>query len=87
MTEKEHLDSQGRPLRRGGKVTYLEAREHLLRGLPVSDQKAIRAQLGKEMMVAGLDDYGNVELEFFEAEEIWHSHTIWVDPDCLKKIG
>lgn len=87
MTEKEHLDSQARPLRRGDKVIYLDAREHLLSGLPFSDQEAIKAQVGKEMMVEGFDNYGNVELEFLEEADAHHSHTIWVEPDCLKKIG
>jgi hypothetical protein len=59
----------------------------LLHGLPVSDQKAIKEQVGKAMEVEGFDDYGNVELEFFEAGDIHHTHTIWVAPDCLKKIG
>ena len=37
------------------------------------------------MAVEGFDDYGNVELEFIDAEDNYH--TIWVEPDCLKKIG
>ena len=86
MTEKEYLDSQGRSLRQGDKVIYLEAREHLLRGLPFSDQEAIKTQVGKEMVVEGFDNYGNVELEFLDKGETRYSHTIWVEPDCLKKI-
>jgi hypothetical protein len=43
LTEKEHLDSRGRFLRQGDKVIYLDAREHLLFGLPFSDQEAIKA--------------------------------------------
>ena len=86
MTEKEYLDSQGRSLRQGDKVIYLEAREHLLRGLPFSDQEAIKAQVGKEMVVEGFDNYGNVELEFLDKGEAHYSHTIWVEPDCLKEI-
>ena len=81
----EHLDSQGETLGKGDKVIFLEAREHLLRGLPVSDQEAIKAQVSKEMVVEGFDDYGNVELEFIDAEDIYH--TIWVEPDCLRKIS
>ena len=82
----ECLDSQGEALKKGDRVIYLEARESLLRGLPGSDRKAIKAQVNKEMVVEGFDDYGNVELEFLEAGEDWHPHTIWVEPDCLKKI-
>ncbi len=80
-----HLDSQGEPLQKGDKAIYLEAREDLLHGLPASDRKAIEAQVGEAMAVEGFDDYGNVELEFIDAKDIYH--TIWVEPDCLKKIG
>jgi hypothetical protein len=39
------------------------------------------------MVVEGFDNYGNVELEFLEEGETHNSHTIWVEPDCLKKIS
>lgn len=84
---REHQDSEGRSLQTGDRVLYLEARETLLAGLPADDQAAIRAQVGKEMTVEGFDDYGHVELEFLEQGDKYINHTIWVEPDCLKKVG
>ena len=64
----DRLDSTGNQLQEGDRVVYLEARGNSLHGLPNSDQEANKAQVGKEMEVEGLDDYGNVELEFVDSE-------------------
>ena len=79
----DHIDSGGRLLKMGDRVVFLDATEDLLRGLPASDREAIRAQVGKEMAVEGLNEYGYVELEFVDMEDAIHS--IWVEPDCRKK--
>lgn len=86
MSRPNHFDSRGQYLKEGDRVVFLDARESLLRGLPAADRVAIKGQVGKEMAVEGFDDYGHVELEFFEQGDEYIVHTIWVEPDCLKKI-
>jgi hypothetical protein len=63
----------------------------LLDGLPDEDQRAIRAIVGKPVMLIGYDDDGRAELEFadpFDADSenyYSHTHTIWVAPEFIQR--
>ena len=84
--DKEPIrDSRGQALQVGDVVRYLSASEDLLRGLPASDQRAIRSQVGRTMTIEGFDDYGGVELEFWVSD--CECHSIWVEPRDLEKVG
>lgn len=59
--------------------------EEIPEGLPEEDQIAIRAQVGKIMVIQDFNNDGAAELEF--VDDAGHIHTIWIDPDCLAYIG
>ena len=61
----------------------------LLDGLPEDDQRAIRAIVGRPIVLVEYDDLGWVELEFddpFESrtETSSHTHSIWVAPEFIE---
>ena len=61
----------------------LNASGDLLRGLPLSDQAAIQAQVNTIMIIQGFDEYGHVELEFTDKDE--NMHFIWVESQDVEK--
>ena len=75
-------DNSGRKIRKRNKVIFLEAPVKLLAGLPSEDQRAITEQVGKVFEVEGFDDYGHVEIVFFD--KFGRNHSIWVEPTALK---
>lgn len=81
-------DRVGEKLSVGDSVLYIKVDDHLLRDLPDEDQAAIKAQEGKAFRVLALDSDGRAEIEFeYEKEDSEITfHTIWVSPNCLKKI-
>lgn len=53
-----------------------------LDGLPLEDQRAIRAVVGKHVKFNEYDAYGHAELQFKDEEKI--IHFIWVDPKFIE---
>jgi len=54
----------------------------LLDGLPEEDQQAIRAVIGKRVVLNEYDLDGRAELEFTDKHEV--SHFIYVDPKFIE---
>lgn len=77
------VDRNGTSLTLGDFVTFEQASQGLLRDLPVEDQIAIKAQIGKRLEIRGFNDQGNSELEFTDQEGVLHS--IWVESSCIVK--
>lgn len=60
----------------------------LLEGLPVEDQRAIRAIVGRPVLLRGYDEDGRAELYFpdpfsHETEHYTHTHIIYVAPEFI----
>jgi len=77
------LDVDGETLQVGDPVILLHAPNELLSGLPIEDQVAINAQVGKAMSVQSFDERGHIELEFKCGDEM--IHFIWVNSSNLRK--
>ena len=77
------LDVSSGVLRRGDTVTVKRVPESLLRGLPLSDQRAINNCLDRSFEISGFNDQGEAEIEFADGENEFH--TIWIETSCLKK--
>ena len=74
-------DRAGIKIKIRNKVRFLEAPAKLLEGLPSEDQRAITEQVGNIMEVEGFDNYGHVELVFYDKSGT--NHSIWVKPNVL----
>jgi hypothetical protein len=55
----------------------------LLKGLPREDQKAIRAIVGKPVLLEAYDEDGRAELTFTDSDEVLHS--VFVSPKYVKR--
>lgn len=74
------IDHNGKILRPGVAVRLRRAPPDLLRGLPDDAQAAICWAAGEvDMLLVGMDDYGNVELEFEDPDG--DMHWIFVKPN------
>lgn len=71
-----------RQLRRGSMVILAELPSGLLRGLPNSDQQAIRDIVGKPVKLSDYDENGRAELEFMDQDG--GTHFIYVDPGLIR---
>ena len=83
------IDCEGTKLEINDNIVIVKIPNHLLENLPKIDKKAITAQIGKQFNIKEFDRFGFVEIEFeyqLENTEITY-HTIWIEPDCLKKIA
>ena len=74
----------------GENVVLLAVPPGLLDGLHEEDQRAIRAMIGKPVMLLGYDDGGRAELYFADPfqvqnEESSHTHKIWVAPEFIER--
>lgn len=78
----EPRDAHGKEIMSGMRVRLIVAPPELLTGLPESDQAAIVAAVGKEMVVEEFDSYGHVELMFKDAQDT--IHFIWVRPTAVE---
>lgn len=76
-------DENGALVTQGSLVVLKTIPSELTNGLPLADVRAIEAQKNTEMIVAGFDDYGHVELEFVYEGNI---HFIWVAGHCLAVV-
>jgi len=78
------LDVSSGVLRHGDTVTVKRIPESLVRGLPLSDQRAINNCLDRSFEISGFNDQGDAEIEFTDARNEFH--TNWIDTSCLEKI-
>lgn len=78
------FDRNDEPVTIGDRVRILTIPASLPAGLPIEDQLAIKAQLGKLLVVESIREAGELELEFFDADG--NPHTIWLEGRCVEKI-
>lgn len=64
----------------GRSVILKDVPPELLNELPVEDQVAILAAIGRPVTLVGYS-FGQAELEFTDGAG--DGHTIWVEPSCL----
>ena len=62
----------------------------LLEGLPLEDQDAIVAIVGKPVLLVGYDQDGRAELHFDDpfdvrTDDSSHTHSIWVAPQFIER--
>ena len=81
----EPKDSSGKAVPVGARVRLLFAPPELIHGLPESDQTAILAAVGEEMLVGEFDQYGHAELMFKDAQGT--IHFIYVKPSVLEVLS
>jgi hypothetical protein len=65
----------------GRRVTITKAPRELLNDLPILDQKAVAACVGKPGVFVGVDLHGNLEVEFSLKRNEFH--TIFVNPTVV----
>jgi hypothetical protein len=71
--------------RLGASVVLERLPAGFLKGLPKSDQAAIRQIVGKRVRLVGYDDAGRAELEFVDRNRTYH--FIFVDPSFIRTVG
>jgi len=64
-------------------VVLTELPPGLIRGLPRSDQRAIKAIVGKPVLFTEYDEWGRVELEF--RDQRGGIHFIYVEPKFIRR--
>jgi hypothetical protein len=69
----------------GASVILLEVPTGLVDDLPLEDQRAIRAVVGKPVVLVEYDECGRAELEF--VDESGNNHSIWVAPAFIRAAG
>jgi hypothetical protein len=79
------MDIHNRRPEPGDRVILVEVPQGLLKGLPPEDQEAILEIVGKAIFLVGYDSDGRAELEF--PNNSGGSHTIWVEPTCIRSTG
>ena len=70
------LDRLGRHLQVGDVVVITQIPPTLIAGVPREDQEAILQCVGKSLLIAGFNDLGEAEFEFFDSSN--NAHTIWL---------
>lgn len=73
--------SRNRP-KAGTKVILTSIPPGLLDGLPLADQRAIEAIVGKPVALEDYDDVGRAELMF--RDKRGDTHSIWVKPKFIR---
>lgn len=77
---QQALETRRKPLP-GDTVVMGEVPHGLLDGLPLEDQHAIRAIVGKPIRLNEYDDEGRAELEFTDSDG--SIHFVYVSPDVI----
>ena len=82
--------SEDSKLRPGESVVIVSVPPGLLEGLPPEAQRAIRAIVGKPVLLVGYDERGWAELHFpdpfdVQTKDRSHSHSIWVAPEFVQR--
>jgi hypothetical protein len=82
------IDIEGKEMVVGDHVSITRVPTQLLDGLPAEDQRAISSQVGKTVALSGFDERGFAEIEFEYVTDLHETtfHTIWVEPNCLRKV-
>ena len=81
---KIFYDCQGQAIRKGDTVKLVDIPLELFLGLSESEQKTLRAAIGKTHLIQNASQYGKLKLEFFDARGT--SHTIFIRPACVTRI-
>ena len=79
------FDRYGRTIRKGDTVKLVDIPLELLLGLTESEQKTLRAAIGKMHLIQSASQHGKLKLEFLDARGII-SHTIFIRPSCVTRI-
>jgi hypothetical protein len=79
MPVTKRSDEKPKP---GEQVILTQLPLGLAEGLPIEDQRAIYAAVGKRALLNGYDDSGKAELEFRDKNGV--IHYIYVSPDVIK---
>jgi hypothetical protein len=74
----------------GENVVLVSLPPGLIDGLPDEDQRAIRAIVGKPVLLVGYDERGYAQLHFADPFDLQtntysHTHSIWVAPDFIQR--
>jgi hypothetical protein len=77
------MQDDGRDIPAGASVILLAVPEGLVDDLPLEDQRAIRAVVGRPVVLVEYDECGRAELEF--ADESGNIHFIWVAPAFIRR--
>ena len=84
----EIYDRNGSRIVERDSVRLLEIPSGLLDDLPQADREAITKLVGKEFVVLGFGDHGEVEVEHVYPEgHDYYSRTIWVAPSSVVKLA
>ena len=78
------IDRQGKIIRKGDTVLLVDIPLELFLGITESEQRTLRAEIGKIHLIQNTNQHGNLELEFFDAKGI--SHAIFIRPSCVTRI-
>ena len=81
---KIFFDRHGRPIRRGDTVKLVDIPLELFLGLSESEQKILRAEIGKKHLIQSDNQHGKLKLEFFDAKGT--SYIIYIRPACVTRI-
>jgi hypothetical protein len=69
-------DCQGQAIRKGDTVKLVDILLELFLGRSESEQKTLRAEIGKIHLIQNTNPNGNLKLEFFDVRGV--SHTIFI---------
>ena len=81
---KLFFDHKGTHLRKGDTVKLLALPLEMFLGLPESEQKVLRAEIGKKHLIQGSGGQGKIKLEFYDAHGALHA--ILINPSCVTRI-
>ena len=83
-THKIFYDRHGAPMRKGDAIKLVDIPLELFLGLSESEQKTLRAEIGKLHLIQSVNQHGKLKLEFFDARG--SSHTIFIRPACVTRV-
>ena len=83
-TNKTLSDRHGHPIRSGDTVKLIDIPLELFLGISESEQKILRAEIGKMHLIQSSNQHGKLKLEFFDARGI--SYIIFIRPTCVTRI-
>ena len=84
VSRKSFFDHKGTLLRKGDTVKLLTLPLEMFLGLPESEQKILRAEIGKKHLIQGSGGQGKIKLEFYDAHG--SLHAIFINPSCVTRI-
>ena len=83
-SEKCFFDQKGTLLRKGDTVKLLALPLEMFLGLTESEQKILRAEIGKKHLIQGSGGQGKIKLEFYDVHGALHA--ILINPSCVTRI-